>query len=141
MAAANDELAGVFEAKGSILRNQLTFDRSGPTLKNVDGVESFIANYPFVPYHFQLVQKVFEEIRKVGATGAHLAFGERSMLDAFQMAAKAVSDQEVGALAPMHSFYRAVRGFSTPQSSAPSTRPARTPRWTPSTSRSCAPCS
>ena len=108
---ASDELAGVFEAKGSILRNQLTFDRSGPTLRNVDGVESFIANYPFVPYHFQLVQKVFEEIRKVGATGAHLAYGERSMLDAFQMAAKAVAEREVGALVPMHSFYRAVEGF------------------------------
>ncbi|MDI5986008.1 BREX system P-loop protein BrxC [Halomonas sp. M4R5S39] len=108
---ASGELAQVFEAKGSILRNQLTFDRSGPTLRNVDGAESFVVNYPFVPYHFQLVQKVFEEIRKVGATGAHLAYGERSMLDAFQMAAKAVGDQEVGALVPMHSFYRAVEGF------------------------------
>lgn len=84
----------MFEAKGSILRNQLTFDRSGPTLKNIEGVESFIANYPFVPYHFQLVQKVFEEIRKVGATGAHLAYGERSMLDAFHMAAKAVQESD-----------------------------------------------
>lgn len=108
---ARDELAQVFDAKGAILRNQLSFDRSGPTLKNVDDAESFIAHYPFVPYHFQLVQKVFEEIRKVGATGAHLAFGERSMLDAFQMAAKAVDDQQVGALVPMHSFYRAVEGF------------------------------
>lgn len=108
---ARDELSQVFDAKGAVLRNQLTFDRSGPTLRNVDGVESFVANYPFVPYHFQLVQKVFEEIRKVGATGAHLAYGERSMLDAFQMAAKAVGDQEVGALVPMHSFYRAVEGF------------------------------
>ncbi|CAM4159940.1 BREX system P-loop protein BrxC [Vreelandella rituensis] len=109
--AACDELNQVFEAKGSILRNQLTFDRSGPTLKNIEGAESFIANYPFVPYHFQLVQKVFEEIRKVGATGAHLAYGERSMLDAFHMAAKAVQEKHVGALVPMHCFYTAVEGF------------------------------
>ena len=34
---ARAELEGVFEAKGSILRNQLTFDRSGPTLKNIEG--------------------------------------------------------------------------------------------------------
>ncbi|WP_019570748.1 BREX system P-loop protein BrxC [Thioalkalivibrio sp. ALE11] len=108
---AREELARVFEAKGSVLRNQLTFDRSGPTLKSVDSAESFVANYPFVPYHFQLVQKVFEEIRKVGATGAHLAYGERSMLDAFQMALTASSEQEVGVLIPMHSFYRAVEGF------------------------------
>lgn len=104
-------LAKVYDEQGTILRNQLTFDRSGPTLRNVEGEDSFIANYPFVPYHFQLVQKVFEEIRKVGATGAHLAYGERSMLDAFQMAAKDVSSQPVGALVPMHSFYRAVEGF------------------------------
>src|SRR5690554_631325 len=108
---ASGELAQVFEAKGAVLRNQLTFDRSGPTLKNVDGVESFVANYPFVPYHFQLVQKVFEEIRKVGATGAHLAYGERSMLDAFQMAASSIAKEEVGALVPMHRFYSAVEGF------------------------------
>jgi len=109
--AATDELTRVFEQQGSILRNQITFDRTGPTLNNVDGVDSFIAHYPFVPHHFQLVQKVFEEIRKVGATGSHLAFGERSMLDAFQLAALAVSNQEIGALVPMHSFYRAVEGF------------------------------
>lgn len=108
---ATDMLKSVFDKKGDILKNQITFDRSGPTLKNFDGPESFINNYPFAPYHFQLVQKVFEEIRKVGATGAHLAYGERSMLDAFQMAASAIATKEIGALVPMHRFYSAVEGF------------------------------
>ena len=108
---AEAELRGVWEKSGDILRNQITFDRSGPTLKNFDGPESFVANYPFAPYHFQLVQKVFEEIRKVGATGAHLAYGERSMLDAFQMAAMSVASKDIGALVPMHAFYRSVEGF------------------------------
>lgn len=108
---AEAELRALWEQKGDILRNQITFDRSGPTLKNFDGPESFISNYPFAPYHFQLVQKVFEEIRKVGATGAHLAYGERSMLDAFQMAAMAIAEKPLGALIPMYSFYRAVEGF------------------------------
>ncbi|HDS1772217.1 BREX system P-loop protein BrxC [Pseudomonas putida] len=108
---AESELRTLWQQKGDILRNQITFDRSGPTLKNFDGPESFISNYPFAPYHFQLVQKVFEEIRKVGATGAHLAYGERSMLDAFQMAAMAIADKPLGALIPMYSFYRAVEGF------------------------------
>ncbi|HIE4454606.1 TPA: BREX system P-loop protein BrxC [Pseudomonas aeruginosa] len=109
--AAEAELRALWEQKGDILRNQITFDRSGPTLKNYDGPGSFVANYPFAPYHFQLVQKVFEEIRKVGATGAHLAYGERSMLDAFQMAALSLKDKPLGALVPMYSFYRAVEGF------------------------------
>ena len=112
--AAAAELQTVFEQKGDILKNQLSFDRSGPTLKNFDGDQSFVANYPFAPYHFQLVQKVFEQIRKVGATGAHLAYGERSMLDAFQMAAKSVSDQNIGVLVPFHSFYKAIEGFLDP---------------------------
>lgn len=111
---AKDALRTLFEQKGDILRNQITFDRSGPTLKNYDNAESFISNYPFAPYHFQLVQKVFEEIRKVGATGAHLAYGERSMLDAFQMAALSIANKDIGALVPMHSFYRAVDGFLDP---------------------------
>ncbi|ENX13472.1 hypothetical protein F894_01681 [Acinetobacter sp. CIP 51.11] len=104
-------LRSVFEQKGDILKNQITFDRSGPTLKNYEGPDSFIHNYPFAPYHFQLVQKVFEEIRKVGATGAHLAYGERSMLDAFQMAANAIATDEVGTLVPFHRFYASVEGF------------------------------
>ena len=108
---AETELRALWGQKGDILRNQITFDRSGPTLRSYDGPESFIANYPFAPYHFQLVQKVFEEIRKVGATGAHLAYGERSMLDAFQMAALSIANKGIGALVPLHSFYRAVEGF------------------------------
>jgi len=108
---AEEQLRSTWAQYGDILRNQITFDRSGPTLRNFDGPESFVANYPFAPYHFQLVQKVFEEIRKVGATGAHLAYGERSMLDAFQMAAMSLANQEIGALVPMHAFYRSVEGF------------------------------
>lgn len=108
---AETVLRAVFEQKGDILKNQISFDRSGPTLKNFDGPDSFINNYPFAPYHFQLVQKVFEEIRKVGATGAHLAYGERSMLDAFQMAANAIATDEVGTLIPFHRFYASVEGF------------------------------
>lgn len=108
---AETKLRALWEQKGDILRNQISFHGSGPTLKNFDSAESFINNYPFVPYHFQLVQKVFEEIRKVGATGAHLAYGERSMLDAFQLAALSVASKEIGALVPMHSFYHSVEGF------------------------------
>ena len=108
---AATELQAVFAQKGDILKNQITFDRSGPTLTNYDGPESFVNNYPFAPYHFQLVQKVFEEVRKVGATGAHLAYGERSMLDAFQMAANQIAGQHLGALVSMHRFYNSVEGF------------------------------
>ena len=83
-----DELEGLFAEKGDILKHQLTFKNCGMTFKPFKDAEDFVKNYPFAPYQFQLVQKIFEAIRKVGATGLHLARGERSMLDAFQSAAK-----------------------------------------------------
>ena len=71
----------------------------------------FAACYPFAAYQFSLVQKVFESIRKAGATGLHLAQGERSTLDAFQGAAKQLGTEEIGALVPFYRFYPAVEGF------------------------------
>jgi len=111
---AESELAGVFAKTGDILKNQISFDRSGPTLKNFDGPDSFVVNYPFAPYQFQLVQKVFEDVRKIGATGAHLAYGERSMLDAFQLAALSIATEPVGRLVPFYQFYEAIEGFLDP---------------------------
>ena len=77
------ELRGVYAAKGDVHKHQLTFRQCGMTFRHFKDADDFANNYPFVPYQFQLVQKVFEAIRKAGATGMHLARGERSMLDAF----------------------------------------------------------
>jgi hypothetical protein len=110
-AEVEDELKGVFTAKGDILKNQLTFTGCGMTLKPYKDADDFSKNYPFAPYQFQLLQKVFEQIRKVGATGLHLAKGERSMLDAFQSAGKAVALQEVGVLVPLYEFYPSIESF------------------------------
>jgi hypothetical protein len=106
-----DELEGEFKQQGDILKNQLTFKQCGMTFKKINSAEEFVKNYPFVPYQFQLLQKIFEAIRKAGATGLHLARGERSMLDAFQSAAKAVSINEVGVLVPLYDFYPSIESF------------------------------
>jgi hypothetical protein len=104
-------LAKLFEAKGDILKSQLSFSHDSAALKTVKDKQDFIGNYPFAPYHFQLVQKIFESIRKAGATGLHLSRGERSMLDAFQSAAKNISTKEIGALVPLYEFYPAIESF------------------------------
>ena len=106
-----DELKGEFTNKGDILKSQLTFTNCGMTLNNYKDAENFCKNYPFAPYQFQLIQKIFEQIRKVGATGLHLAKGERSMLDAFQSAAKTAALQEVGVLVPLYDFYPSIESF------------------------------
>ena len=81
------------------------------TFRHFKDGEDFVKNYPFAPYQFQLIQKIFEAIRKAGATGMHLARGERSMLDAFQSAAKTVSINEVGVLVPLYDFYPSIESF------------------------------
>jgi len=108
---ARSELIGLFNEKGDILKNQLSFTQDSTTLKNYKDADDFTNNYPFAPYHFQLVQKIFESIRKAGATGVHLSRGERSMLDAFQSAAINVSNKPIGALVPLNEFYPCIESF------------------------------
>lgn len=112
---ARAELEQVFAEKGDILRNQLTFDETTTaSLKRYEDAESFVVNYPFVPYHYELVQKVFEAIRTKGATGKHLAMGERSLLDAFQHAAKQIKESTLDVLVPFYSFYAPIESFLEP---------------------------
>lgn len=108
---AGPELEAVFASKGDIIKNQLTFKNVGMTLRPYTDAEDFRRNYPFAPYQFKLLQKVFESIRKVGATGLHLARGERSLLDAFQSAAKALASEEVNVLVPLYRFYPSIESF------------------------------
>lgn len=104
-------LAGAYEGKHDILKHQLSFVGAGMTFNTFANAEDFSDCYPFAAYQFTLVQKVFESIRKAGATGLHLSQGERSTLDAFQSAAKQAGDKEIGALVPFYSFYPSVEGF------------------------------
>jgi len=108
---ANAPLSAAYEGKHDILRNQLSFMHAGMSFKNYADEADFAACYPFAAYQFTLVQKVFESIRKAGATGLHLSQGERSTLDAFQNAAKHIGGKEIGALVPFYDFYPSVEGF------------------------------
>ncbi len=105
------ELRSLFDEKGDVLKHQLTFSNCGMTLKAFKDSDDFLKNYPFAPYQFQLVQKIFEAIRRAGATGLHLSRGERSILDAFQSAAKQVALQDVGVLVPLYRFYPSIESF------------------------------
>lgn len=111
---ARAELEALWHAKGDILNNQLSFADHAIAFKRIQSAEDFAVHYPFAPYQFQLVQKVFESIRKVGATGVHLAKGERSMLDAFQTAAKNNGHRGTDALIPLYDFYPSIESFLEP---------------------------
>ncbi len=108
---AKGPLEALFQQRGDILKNQLTFKNCGMTFRQFKDTDDFVKNYPFAPYQFQLIQKIFEAVRKAGATGMHLARGERSMLDAFQSAVKTVSMNELGILVPLYDFYPSIESF------------------------------
>ena len=113
--AKREEVRHVLEAEyakqGDILKNQLSFKDAGMTFPEFRNADDFVRDYPFAPYQFKLLQKIFESIRKAGATGLHLAQGERSLLDAFQHAGQSVSQMEVGILVPLYHFYPSIESF------------------------------
>ncbi|MBP6807296.1 MAG: BREX system P-loop protein BrxC [Chromatiaceae bacterium] len=108
---ARSALADLYRAKADILKNQLSFSNVGMTFKPYADEQDFVSVYPFAPHQFQLVQKVFEAIRRHGVTGLHLARGERSMLDAFQSAAVQIAGESIGVLSPLYRFYPAIESF------------------------------
>lgn len=109
--AAHVELRDCFAQKGDIINNQLAFVGNSVSMRSYKDAAEFVACYPFAPYQFTLLQKVFESIRKVGATGKHLSKGERSLLDAFQSAAVRNAERDIDALVPIYDFYPSIESF------------------------------
>lgn len=101
----------LYTEKEAILKNLITFSSDTPEMKTYQTAEDFIEVYPFVPYQFKLLQAVFTAVRIHGASGKHLAEGERSLLSAFQEAALRFADREGGALIPFSAFYETIEAF------------------------------
>lgn len=108
---AKTVLRDLYERNDYVLNNLFSFTDSVMDIKGYSGSEEFVVNYPFVPYQFILVQKMFSEIRKHGAAGKHYSGAERSMLDGFQIVAKLIKDKDEHALAPLYPFYNSVHSF------------------------------
>ena len=104
-------LEQVYSQNDSVLRNLFSFTDAMLDIKGYTGPQDFARNFPFVPYQFIIMQKVFAEIRKHGNSGKHLSGGERSMLSGFQEAAQKIQDKDEYALAPFYLFYDTVHTF------------------------------
>ena len=109
------QLEQIYNENDSVLKNLFSFNYSaGDAVLDVTGFSGqreFAKNFPFVPYQFIIMQKVFSEIRKHGNSGKHLSGGERSMLSGFQEAAQKIEDKDEYALAPFYLFYDTVHTF------------------------------
>lgn len=104
-------LESLYDTNDSVLRNLFSFTDSILDIKGYSGSSEFAINFPFVPYQFIIMQKVFAEIRKHGNSGKHLSGGERSMLSGFQEAAQKLQDRDEYALVPFFRFYDTVHSF------------------------------
>ncbi len=105
------QLEQIYNKNDSVLRNLFSFTDAVLDIRGYDSPGEFAGNFPFVPYQFIIMQKVFSEIRKHGNSGKHLSGGERSMLSGFQEAAQKIEDKDEYALAPFYLFYDTVHTF------------------------------
>ena len=105
------QLEVLYGENDSVLRNLFSFTDSILDIKGYSGSGEFAVNFPFVPYQFIIMQKVFAEIRKHGNSGKHLSGGERSMLSGFQEATQKVQEKNEYALVPFFRFYDTVHTF------------------------------
>ena len=108
---ARESIKPYYIKYGTILKNLISFSSETTEMKFYKDSEDFVDVYPFIPFQFNLVQKVFESIRKMGVAGSHLARGERSLISAFQDASKKYQDYDLGILVPFNTFYESIESF------------------------------
>ncbi len=107
---AAQTLALYYDEKETIIKNLILF-RDSAEKKLYASRGDFAEVYPFVPYQFNLLGSVLTAIRIYGASGKHLAEGERSMLALFKESAVRLKEEETGKLVPFHMFYDALEQF------------------------------
>lgn len=107
---AKQTLEILYENKATTIKNLIVFN-DGIEKKLYSSKEGFADVYPFIPYQFNLLGSVLTSIRIHGASGKHLAEGERSMLALFKESAMKIMQQEPGVLVPFNRFYDALEKF------------------------------
>lgn len=100
----------LYDEKDTIIKNLIIFN-DGIEKKLYADRDNFSAVYPFVPYQFNLLASVLTSIRTHGASGKHLAEGERSMLALFKESAVRIMDKMEGTIVPFNMFYDALEQF------------------------------
>lgn len=103
-------LSCLYDDKATVIKNLIIFN-DGIEKKLYSGSDNFADIYPFIPYQFNLLGSVLTSIRTHGASGKHLAEGERSMLALFKESAVRVMETEPGTIVPFNMFYDALEQF------------------------------
>ncbi len=103
------ELEALYDKKSAEIRSLFSFkydeNQAMMDIKGYTGTNDFVKNYPFVPYQFILMQKVYTEIRRHGNAGKNLSNGERSMISGFQETVQKIQNDDEFSLIPFYRFY------------------------------------
>ena len=108
--AGKQSLTLLYDEKATVIKNLILFN-DGVEKKLYSNRDNFADIYPFIPYQFNLLGSVLTSIRTHGASGKHLAEGERSMLALFKESAVKVMNDDLGAIVPFNMFYDALEQF------------------------------
>lgn len=108
--AGKQTLSLLYDDKATVIKNLIVFN-DGVEKKLYQDRDDFADIYPFIPYQFNLLGSVLTSIRTHGASGKHLAEGERSMLALFKESAVKVMNNEPGSIVPFNMFYDALEQF------------------------------
>ncbi len=100
----------LYDDNETVIKNLILFN-DGVEKKLYSSRDNFADIYPFIPYQFNLLGSVLTSIRTHGASGKHLAEGERSMLALFKESAVKVMNDEPGTIVPFNMFYDALEQF------------------------------
>lgn len=99
-------LTAIYDREADNLQTLFRFGDNSVQFNGWRGSDAFCGLYPFHPYQFDLFQLAITQLSKHNAfTGKYLSVGERSMLEVFQEATKAVRHEEVGRLATFDLLY------------------------------------
>ncbi|NLO55572.1 MAG: BREX system P-loop protein BrxC, partial [Thermovirga sp.] len=104
------DLALLYEKEKNNLKTLFEFRDSGRTYRHFQSEEDFVACYPFMPYHFELLQSAIKGLSEHNAfEGKFRSVGERSLLGVFQEVAKRIAEKKVGHLASFNLMFDGIQ--------------------------------
>ena len=106
------QLADLFQHEGGHPQEPVDVQRLRDDPQELQGRRRLPEELPVRPLPVPtLSRRSSRRSARPGRRGCTWPVGERSMLDAFQSAAKPVADQDVGVLVPLYRFYPSIESF------------------------------
>ncbi|GAA4399032.1 BREX system P-loop protein BrxC [Nibrella viscosa] len=98
------ELKQLYQQHHHAIQNQFHF-AGASSYRGFSNEDEFIRVYPFVPYQFHLIMKVFESFSQIGYVIKEVKDNERSVLGITHATVKTLADQPVGEFVPFDAFF------------------------------------